>query len=217
MCRGATNRPSLTGATAHTTWHCRHVVHLLPACVCISINLGQEDFLGLCWRIILAPHLKPGKQAPWNIDGSPPPTHPQTVIPDTRLASPAWTLSLSLRGYTPPPYPWTKPSRSLSHRRPQAKNSKAQTMGAHVIFARGTCYNSAVGCGVLRCANRSLLRAVSAVCVQRTSYFVTVISPSLWVPNQLVADVLHAVCVAVPVRDGRFVAPRHMFFVKITF
>ena len=120
-------------------------------------------------------------------------------------------------GTLPTPYPWTKPSRSLSHRRPQAKNSKAQTMGAHVIFARGTCYNSAVGCGVLRCANRSLLRAVSAVCVQRTSYFVTVIFPSLWVPNQLVADVLSAVCAVAPVRDGRFVAPRHMFFVKIIF
>ena len=33
----------------------------------------------------------------------------------------------------------------------------------------------------------------------------------------LVADVLHVVCVVVPVRDGRFVAPRHMFFVKIIF
>ena len=41
--------------------------------------------------------------------------------------------------------------------------------------------------------------------------------PSLWVPNQLVADVLHAVCAVAPVRGGRFVAPRHMLFVKITF
>ena len=30
-------------------------------------------------------------------------------------------------------------------------------------------------------------------------------------------DVLHVVCAVVPVRGGRFVAPRHMFFVKITF
>ena len=78
-----------TGHLSLVQQHTLHVVHLLPACICISINLDQEDFLGLCWRIILAPHLKPGKQAPWNIDGSPPPTHPQTVIPDTRLASPA--------------------------------------------------------------------------------------------------------------------------------
>ena len=78
-----------TGHRALVQQHTLHVVHLLPACICISINLDQEDFLGLCWRIILAPHLKPGKQAPWNIDGSLHTTHPQTIIPDSRLASPA--------------------------------------------------------------------------------------------------------------------------------
>ena len=44
------------------------------------------------------------------------------------------------------------------------------------------------------------------------------LDPDFSIPRyMLVADVLHAVCVAVPVRDVRFVAPRHMFFVKIIF
>ena len=39
-----------TGHLSLVQQHTLHdiVVHLLPACVCISINLDQEDFLGLC-------------------------------------------------------------------------------------------------------------------------------------------------------------------------